>query len=93
MKVKIDDKLYLESDEYQYILKQYTGKYSLRNEGKENEKLVENYKILGYYGTVTQALDALVSREIKASTASDLKELRKDIQAISKWLKEKLEGY
>ena len=93
MKVKIDDKLYLESDEYQYILKQYTGTYSIRNKGKENEQEVENYKVLGYYGTVTQALDALVSREIKASTASDLKELREDVKAISKWFKEKLEGY
>jgi len=93
MKVKIDDNLYLESDEHQYILKQYTGTYSIRNKGKDNEHQVENFRVLGYFRTVSQAVNKLISNEIKTSTASNLKELREDIQKIKKWVESKLEGY
>lgn len=93
MKVKIDDNLYLESDEHQYILKKYTGTYSTRNKGKDDEHQVENFRVLGYFRTVSQAVNKLISNEIKTSTASNLKELREDIQAIKKWVESKLEGY
>lgn len=93
MKVKIDDNLYLESDEQQYILKKYTGTYTTRNKGKDNEHQVENFRILGYFRTVSQAVNKLISNEIKTSNANNLKELREDIQAIKKWVESKLEGY
>lgn len=93
MKVKIDDNLYLESDEHQYILKEYTGTYTVRNKGEDDEYQVENFKVHGYFRTVSQAINKLVSDEIKASTAKDLKELRQDISAIKKWVENKMEGY
>lgn len=93
MKVQIEENVFLESDEYQYILKRYTGTYSIRNKGKEDEHEIENYRIIGYYPTVTQAIEKLVDMEIKTSTAESLDELIKDINSIKKYIESKLEGY
>lgn len=93
MKVKIEDGLYLESDDYQYILKRYTGTYSTRNKGKEDEHEVENYRVLGYYSTVTQAVNKLIEMELRTSSAETLEQLIKDLGAIKRYIEIKLEGY
>lgn len=93
MKVKIDDNLYLESDEHQYIIRKYLGTYSTHNKGKENEYERENFRTIGYYASINQALTALIESEIKTSTAKDLKGLKNDVKEISKWFKDKLGGY
>lgn len=93
MKVKIDDNLFLESDEYQYTLKLYNGTFTTYNKGKENEYERENFKTLGYFSSVEQAVKKLIDMEIKASKAESLSELLKDIKAIKKWIESKLEGY
>src|SRR5690625_2283371 len=93
MKVKIEDNLYLESDEHQYILKLYNGTFTTYNAGKENEYERENSKTLGYFSNVEQAIKKLVDMEIKNSNAENLAELLKDIKAIKKWIESKLEGY
>lgn len=93
MKVKIDDKLYLESDEHQYILKKYTGTYTIKNKGKDDEYQTENFRVLGYFATVTGAVNKLISDEIKGSNATDLKELRQDIWKIKNWFENQLGGF
>ena len=93
MKVKIDDGLYLESDDMQYIIKKYTGTYTTYNKGKEDEYERENIRVIGYFGSVTQAINKLIEDEIKTSKAENLAELSKDIKAIKKWFESKLEGF
>jgi len=49
VKVQIEDNLYLESDEYQFIIKEYTGK----TDGTGREL----YKTHGYFPTLKSALN------------------------------------
>lgn len=93
MKVKVDDNLFLESDEHQYILKLYNGTFTTYNEGKENEYERENFKTLGYFASVEQAIKKLIDMEIKTSSAENLSELLKDINAIKRWIESKFEGH
>jgi hypothetical protein len=74
MKIHVEDKLYIESDERQFILKESTGKF--------DEKGNELYKNLGYFGTVTQALKHLMKLNIMKSEAKKISELIVDIERI-----------
>lgn len=82
MKIHIEDKLYLESDGTQYILKLYSG--------KKNEKGEETYKSLGYFGKLQHAIKHIVRLKIKESQATTLKELMQDIKKIDDWIEEKI---
>lgn len=93
MQVRIDDGLYIESDEHQYILKRYTGKTITMNKGKEDEYAKDDFKVIGFYGTITQAINKVISDKIKISNAKDLYGLRQDIQAIKQWVENKMEGF
>jgi hypothetical protein len=80
MKIHVEDKLYIESDDMQYILKQYSGKFD--KEGKET------YKTLGYFPTLQQVVKHLIKLNIMKSNAETLKELLEDITRIEKRIKE-----
>jgi len=87
MKVKIEDNLYLESDAYQYILREYSGKTYTDKDGKEREVS----RALGYYGTVQQAIESLVQIKLRESTATTLTELKEDVESIRRLIKSKLD--
>ena len=74
MKIHVEDKLYIESDERQFILKEYTGKLD-----KEGNEL---YKTIGYFGKVNQALKHLVKLEVMKSEATNVRELIEDVERI-----------
>lgn len=80
MKIQIEDKLYIESDDRQFIVKQYSGKF----DKEENE----TFKVLGYFGKLSQAAEHLVKLEIFKSTATSLKELLIDIKRIEQRIEE-----
>lgn len=86
MKVLIEGKTYLENDEFQYIIKTYTGKTVTVNKGKSSERVQEDYKIEGYYGTIKQAMNAMLSKKIKRSTATTLKELMSEIEDLRRYM-------
>lgn len=82
MKVHIEGNLFLESDERQFIIKEYSGK--IDTTGKEL------FKALGYYPTVQQALKSFVNMKVKQSTASTLSELVQDVKSINLYIDSKL---
>jgi hypothetical protein len=55
MKIQVEDKLFIESDDMQFIVKQYSGKFD------KNEK--ETFKVLGYFGTLKQAVKFLIKKD------------------------------
>lgn len=86
MKVQIEDNLFIESDGIQYVLKEYSGTTHTNKDGKE----IENFKALGYYGTINQVVKSLLQMKIKKSTADNLQELTADIERIHKDIDEKI---
>lgn len=76
MKVQVEDKLYIESDDRQFILKEYNGK-----QDKDGNEL---YKTLGYFSSVTQALRHLVKMNVMKSEAATVRELIEDVERIEK---------
>ncbi|MNS65639.1 hypothetical protein D3C72_988130 [compost metagenome] len=86
MKVQVEESLYIESDEYQYILREYTG--AIAKPAKEGEEGRPVYKTHGYFPTIESALGKVLSMKIKASTAKDIKELIRDVEDIRNYIKE-----
>lgn len=82
MKVQIEGNLYLESDEYGFMLREYSGKTD--SNGKEL------YKTLGYFGSAQGAMKHLVKMKIKDSTALTLAELLQDLRRIEQYIESKL---
>lgn len=81
MKVHIENNLYLESDERQYILVEYSIAKSGKNEG---EAVGRN---LSYHPSIDSAIRALVQRKIKESTAQTLAELAQDVRRIDEYIR------
>lgn len=88
MKIQIEENLYLESDPYQYLLKQYSGKTYTNEKGEERE----GYRVLGYYGTIEQAIKGLIEMKIKESTVTTLKELLDEVKEIKQFISEKIDA-
>jgi hypothetical protein len=79
---EVKGKLYLESDEMQFVLKEYNGKVTVNAKGKE----VEQYKTHGYYTNVHFALKHFLKMKIMGSTATTLRELQEDIESIRRYI-------
>jgi hypothetical protein len=80
MKIQVENKIFIESDEKQFILKEYTGKF--------DDKGNELYKTFGYFGSVNQALKHVVKLKIMKSEAANVKELIAYVERIEKWIEE-----
>lgn len=80
MKVQIEGNYYLESDERQFVIKEYTGKV--------DEKGVELFKTHGYYTKLNSCLKRYLTLKIKESTATNLTELREEIKRIEKYIEQ-----
>jgi hypothetical protein len=78
MKVHIEGSLYLESDPYNFILREYTTKKDGQGAGKTI--------VHGYFSNVQAALKKVVKMKIKESTAKTLQELVEDVRRIEEYI-------
>ena len=83
MKIKIDENLYLESDENQLMLKKYSGK--LDTQGRET------YRVIGYYGNIEHAAKSILDRIVLDSDATSFEALRKEVKEKWEEVKRKME--
>lgn len=82
MKVHIEGSIFLESDEMQFVVKEYSGKTD--KDGREI------YKTLGYFGSIASAIRFLVKLKLMRSTAATLQELAEDVKRIEQCIESKL---
>ena len=75
MKIQVEDKLFIESDDMQFIIKQYSGKFD-----KKTEK--ETYKVLGYFSTLKQAVKHLIKLQCMESTVNTFQQLFDELDRI-----------
>lgn len=73
MKIKLDDKHYLNSDRYCYWI---TTEYKAKT-GKSIER-----RVSGYHKRFEDAVDNYIDNAIKSSSACDIRELRADIESL-----------
>lgn len=83
MKVQIEGNLYLESDDKQFIIKQYNG--SVDKQGKET------FTPKGYFSSVEGAMQYLLKMKIKESAATTLSELLRDVRELRVWIAQKID--
>lgn len=88
MKIKIDDKTYIESDGMQFVIRKYTGKTYVDKQGNERE----GFNTLGYYGTIEQLMNGLIKRKILQSKATTFKGLSEDIQKVREEITQLING-
>lgn len=86
MKIQIENNLYLESDERQFILKEYSGKQSIDKHGVATE----SFKTIGYYTDVRAAINKLVQMKVMESTAQTLGELLAEFESIRAYIESKV---
>lgn len=84
--VEVEKHIFLESDQYQFILKKYNGRVTVSKDGKESDQ----YETLGYFTSITHAMKFIMKMKLKASTAEDLNQLLYEIHRIEKFIEEKL---
>ncbi|UED70760.1 hypothetical protein [Brevibacillus sp. HD3.3A] len=82
MKVQIEGNLYLESDDMQFIIKEYNGKKDATGR--------ELYKTHGYFPSVQSAVKHLVKMKVMQSTAQTLSELHQDALRIEQYVESQL---
>jgi hypothetical protein len=97
MKVFIDDviengevkgKIYIESDERQFVIKEYNGATTTDKHGK----VTEVSKTHGYYANINQCVKHIALRmKVKESTATTLLELAEDVKRIERFIESKFE--
>lgn len=74
MKIQVEDKLFIESDDMQFMIKKYSGK--LDKNGNEISKT------LGYFSTLKQTVNHLIKMHCLASTAETFEQLFEDLDRI-----------
>lgn len=76
MKIKIDDKYQITSDSMQYILQE-------KKQTKKDDVEVKDYEVnLGYYSTITNALQGYKELQIRNSDVTTIDELMKLIKDL-----------
>ncbi len=78
MKVHVEGNIYIESDERQFIVREYTG--TRDKEGREIQKDPR------YFTSFNGCLKYLLNKELRDSTVSDLKELKNELRRIEEVL-------
>jgi hypothetical protein len=77
MKIQVEDKLFIESDGMQFILKKYNGQFDKKTGN-------ELFKSLGYFATLQQAVKFLVRKKVMESEATTVQELLHELERIEK---------
>lgn len=75
MKIQVEEKLFIESDDLQFIIKKYSGNFD-----KKTEK--ETYKTLGYFSTLKQAVKHLIKLQCMESTVTTFQQLFDELDRI-----------
>jgi hypothetical protein len=83
MKVTVEGNLFIESDAYNFILKEQTVKKDGSGEGKTI--------VHGYFSNIEQAMKRVLKMKIKQSTATTLQELVRDIRRIEEYFHSQLD--
>ncbi len=91
MNVHVHENFYITSDAQNIMLEEVTGKTTVINRGKENEKEIPVTKNHGYFGTVEQALKKFVRLKINDSPAKDIRELIEEVQRLNDLIREKFD--
>lgn len=75
MKIQVEDKLFIESDDMQFMIKKYSGKID-----EKTQK--ETYKVLGYYSSLKQAVKHLIKLECMESTVTTFQQMFDELERI-----------
>lgn len=82
MKIKLDDKHYLNSDDYCYWITKEVVAEKGKNAGNVYEKLCS-----GYTRTFSEAVESFIEKKIKAAQIDDFKKLVKTVNDLKKEVK------
>lgn len=77
MKIQVEDKLFIESDDMQFMIKKYSG-----NIDQKTQK--ETYKVLGYFSSLKQAVKHLIKLECMESTVTTFQQMFDELERIEK---------
>ncbi len=91
MNVHVHENFYITSDAYNIMLEEVTGKTTVINRGKENEKEIPVTKNHGNFATVEHALKKFVRLKINDSPAKDIRELIEEVQRLNDLIREKVD--
>ena len=80
MRIKLDEKHYLNSDPYCYWI-------SCEVKSENAKKKVYDKRVSGYCTTLESAVHSYIDRQIMSSEAETLKELAEDIRKLKKTVK------
>lgn len=89
MKVHIEGGFYIESDEREFTLKEYSGKIGKPAKGETEGKAT--YKVHGYFPDVQGAAQKFLKIKIGSSQAENLKQLIAEVEAIRADIREKID--
>lgn len=78
MRVHVQGNIYLEADEFQFCLKQYTGAVDKRS-GREKAKTI------GYYTSLSGVIKKLIRLNMAHSEATTLLEMKQELERIHLW--------
>lgn len=84
MKIQIKDRLYLESDDMQFVIKRY-------NETPNPKNGELGSTAIGYYPRVEQAMNAVVNLLIRQSDATTFEKLVSDVADIRAMIASKID--
>lgn len=89
MKVQIEGNFYIESDDREFTLKEYTGAISKPAKGETEGKPV--YKTHGYFSDVQSALQKFLKLKINSSQATNIRELIADVEDIREFIRSRID--
>lgn len=89
MKVHIENGFYIESDEREFVLKEYTGAISKPAKGETEGKPV--FKTHGYFPSVQGAVQKFLKLKINSSEATTLRELIADVESIREFIRSRID--
>ncbi|WP_052087651.1 hypothetical protein [Paenibacillus wynnii] len=89
MKVHIEGGFYIESDDREFTLKEYSGAIGKPAKGETEGKPI--FKTHGHYPTVLGAARKFLNLKIDSSEATNLRELIADVEAIREYIKSQID--
>ncbi|OMD19983.1 hypothetical protein BJP48_31495 [Paenibacillus odorifer] len=89
MKVLIEGGFYIESDDREFVLKEYSGKINKPAKGETEGKPA--FKIHGYYPDVQGAAQKFLKMRISSSQATNLRELIADVESIREFIRSRID--